>query len=296
MLLFFYKVFFKEKIMSKIDNNEDKGFNTSNIFDEFEVDEETKKDIENIEKAQVKDMLYYFRLISSIFRPINFILFLIIAVWGIYIFAQNSNNIFFNNKAYLWPLCYILSWEESVSWNCSSVAILNSELDSSLDQMRSNTLEKILFVLEKSYEFDSVKNSKESLFIIDKNLNRSDPYLILDEFDKLLNTFWSVDKKIIVCNDIEIIWTMFSSKCSAFSWYWSDKIPWLNWEKSNTIEWTSITLASSFINYLSQNSKVKLIDKQKVFDVKPYFWEWNFVYKTDFDLKFEYIVDNNFNF
>jgi hypothetical protein len=85
---------------------------------------------------------------------------------------------------------------------------------------------------------------------------------------------------------------IFEAQCSAFSTLWYDNIPWLEWEKTNTISWTSITLASSFVNYLSKNSNIKLLKKQKLFYAQAYFWQWNYTYKTDFKIKFEYTHTN----
>ena len=45
--------------MSEIGKKDDEELNTSNIFDEFEVDEETKKDINELESSINKDLTYY---------------------------------------------------------------------------------------------------------------------------------------------------------------------------------------------------------------------------------------------
>jgi hypothetical protein len=45
--------------MSEIEKKDDEKLNTNNIFDEFEVDEETQKDIDELEKSINKDFLYY---------------------------------------------------------------------------------------------------------------------------------------------------------------------------------------------------------------------------------------------
>jgi hypothetical protein len=45
--------------MSEIEKKDDRVLNTGNIFDEFEVDEETKDDINELEKSINKDLYYY---------------------------------------------------------------------------------------------------------------------------------------------------------------------------------------------------------------------------------------------
>jgi DeoR/GlpR family transcriptional regulator of sugar metabolism len=45
--------------MSETEKKDDKKINTRNLFDEFEVDEETRSDINELEKAINKDLYYY---------------------------------------------------------------------------------------------------------------------------------------------------------------------------------------------------------------------------------------------
>jgi hypothetical protein len=86
-------------------------------------------------------------------------------------------------------------------------------------------MKKVITILEKTYEIDNIKNSKESIFIIDKNNNKNDPYTILNEFDRIKNEFTSIDKKKIQCNSIVIKGKIFEARCSAFSTSWYDNIP-----------------------------------------------------------------------
>lgn len=281
--------------MSETEKNDDSKLNTSNIFDEFEVDEQTKQEIDDIRKDINKNWVYYMNKIWLFFKYINFLFFIVLIIAFSYIFIQKSDSDFVNNKEYLNPICSILSWTNSnSSSNCSSLAISIKNIDKNNDILSKEFLKKTIPIIEESYEIDNVKNSKESIFIIDKSLNKNDPLFILNEFDKIKNDFTWIDKQKIKCSDINIDGNIFEAKCSAFSTLWYDDIPWLNWEKTvNTLNWTSITLASSFINYISENDKINLLDKQKEFNIIPYFWEWNFIYKTDFKLKFEYDHGSN---
>jgi hypothetical protein len=86
-------------------------------------------------------------------------------------------------------------------------------------------LKNIISILQKTYEINNIKNSKESIFIIDKNNNKNDPYSILNEFDKIKNEFTSIDKKKIKCDHIIIKGKIFEAKCYAFSTLWYDNIP-----------------------------------------------------------------------
>lgn len=279
--------------MSEIEKKEDTGLNTSNIFDEFEINDKTNKEIKEISKDINKDWIYYLNLVWMFFKYINFALILILFLLLSYVFIQKSDSEFFNNKVYLNPICSILIWSDIIdNSNCSSLSLKSKEINSKLSNLNIEYIKKIVPILEKSYEIENIKNSRESVFIFDKSINKNDPILILNEFDKIKNDFTSIDKKIINCNDIKIDWNIFEANCSAYSTAWFKDIPWLKWEKTlDTIEWTSITLASSFINYLSNNENITILDKQRKFESVPYFWDWTFIYKTDFKLKFEYNIE-----
>ncbi len=273
--------------MSEIEKKEEE-VNTSNIFDEFEIDEETKKDFDNLESSIKKDIFYYLDKFWNVLRFFNYTMFIVISLWLWYIFLQNTNAEFLKDQKYLAPVCSILNWNIPYSETCSALSVSTKKVDDQIKGLQKDYLTSIISILQKTYEIDNVKNSKESIFIIDKYRNKNDPYYILNEFDKIINEFTSVDKKKIQCDGITITWNVFEAKCGAFSTLWYDNIPWIDWDKINTIQWTSISLASSFINYLSKIPDIKLLDRQKTFESKPYFWEWNYTYKTDFKIKFEY--------
>jgi hypothetical protein len=275
--------------MSETEKKDDKKINTRNLFDEFEVDEETRSDINELEKAINKDLYYYVTKVWTAFKMVNYSLFLLICVFSFYIFIQNSSSNFLKDQQYLWPFCNILNWNNNFADKCSSLALSTKKIDSYIEKLQTTYLKSMISILEKTYEIDNVQNSKEAIFIIDKYKNKNDPYAILNEFDRIKNKFTSIDKKKIQCIDIVIKENIFKAKCSAFSTQWYDSIPWWDWDIVNTIEWTSITLASSFINYLSKKQNIKLLEKQKIFDSNTYFWWGNYTYKTDFTVKFEYL-------
>ena len=273
--------------MSEIDKNEEKMLDTSNIFDEFEVDDEIREEIEKI--AINKDSSYYFKKSATVLKYINFLLIFVILITSSYIYLQKSESDLFNNKDYLKPICWVLNWYDINLLNqCSSITISNNNMDDKISNLNKTNLKKVVWILEKSYEIDSIKNSKEAIFIIDKSRNKNDPVFILNEFDKVKNDFTGTDKTQISCTNIVISWNILDAKCKSFSTAWYSNIPWFKWNNTSNIEWTSITIASSFINFISKSDNFNVIDRQKIFDNVPYFWEWNFIYETDFNLKIEY--------
>jgi hypothetical protein len=85
-------------------------------------------------------------------------------------------------------------------------------------------------------------------------------------------------------------------QCSAYSWNWDSKILWFSWKNigQDSISWTSISRASSFINFLEKKDKSKfvLLNKQKVFEFVEIVDDEGYTRKTDFKLKLKYKNNN----
>jgi hypothetical protein len=123
------------------------------------------------------------------------------------------------------------------------------------------------------------------------------PLDILEEFDKLKNEFEPINKSRIQCQ-----WASINSnfvlelKCSAYSGNWDTNILWFSWDSiwQNKIEWTSISRAVSFINFLEQKEKSKFIilNKQKEFKFEEIVDNNWYTRKTDFDLKLKFKNNN----
>lgn len=276
----------------KNNSEENEKLNTSNIFDEFDVDDETRQEIEKINIK--KDPIYFISKISSFMRTLNFLLFFIIIIVLSYIFVQKTESTFFEQKDYLAPFCTILNWFDYQSWStCSSLTISLNNINKKNKQLEKKYLLKIIPIITKSYEIENIQNSQKALFIINKSKNKNNPINILNEFDKLKNQFRGIEKQKMTCNKINIHNDILEARCSTFSTAWHTGIPWLKWEKSvDRIEGTSISLASSFLNFIDKNDTFSLMEEQKTFNRIPYFWEGNYIYKTDFRLKIKYIKSN----
>jgi len=273
--------------MSEIEKNNlgEEKINTSNIFDDFDVDDESREDTEKL--PEIKDSYYYLGLIWNIFKYINFVIIFSLIILGWYIYIQNDTSDFSKNQSYLNPFCNILNGKWVSLWgNCSWLSSSIQNLNEKIKEKEKSYLKKIIPILKDSYENKSVKNSKEALFLINKKENKNDPIKILNEFDILKNKFSPINKSKIKCENILIKWNIFTAKCSSYSISWDDKIPSpdLNWK----IEGTSITLANSFIDFIWNNDNFNILNKQKTFEKKPYFWEWEYVYSTDFKIELEY--------
>jgi len=81
---------------------------STNIFDEFDVDEKLKEEIDNAEKQKKKNLWYYISLVSNFFTIINMIILLGFILLGWYIYIQNDETI--KDASYLTPICNVYTF------------------------------------------------------------------------------------------------------------------------------------------------------------------------------------------
>lgn len=274
--------------------SENEKIDTSNIFEDFNDDASLKEELDSIELEVNKDLIYYLSLAWNIFKYINFALFMVIIVFFSYLFIQKSDWNNFYQKAFLNPFCGILLWDAQNfdEAYCSWVSSLIERYELKLSQEKKDSLKLLIPVLKDVYTINNFINSEKVSFVIDKTNSKTNPVDILSKFDKLKNNFLFLDKKQISCQNIVIKDNTLDADCSAFTSYWDSSIPWYNWEKwtANMIWWTSVSFASSFINYIekSEDSAFELIDKQKVFTAEKLSWETWYIYRTDFKIRLYY--------
>lgn len=295
---FFSKLFWKKenKIMAEENKEEEKSWD-SNIFEDFDIDDELWKEVKDIQTNLQKDVYYNLLTFWNILKYLNVFLILIWWILFSYIFIQEDD--WMENISLLDPICYIILWEDinNDSSFCSSISNVNKKTNEKLEVLKNNLFKDIVFILPKVYKSENFLNSKEVLFLIEKWEARLKPLEILSEFDDLKNDFESVDKSKIMCNNILISDDfILSASCDAYSSAWEWGIVWIdgktNWKE--TVSWTSISVAASFLNYLEkQSSKLSLLEKQKVFSLDEIAWdESGYTKKTSFNIKMKYKTNN----
>ncbi len=293
-----------ENTKTDIASSENEDFSVSNIFEDFENDLDMEKDIDKKQNEIQKDSLYYLKLISSILKVLNIILFLAIIVIYFYIDIQKSNKSYelFN------PICSIFLWD-SVSYNdintlswtiswCPSIKLAENVYENSFNNKKETIYSHLLKVATDYYTMKDFINSKEVVFLLDKSQNKKNPLKLLEDFDRIKNNFLWNDRLKIQCNNVEVTNSKLTANCFAYSSLWDRTIPWFNWWKSvNDLRWwTSISIASSFLNFLEKQNEFSLIHKQKVFKIQSIAWEWSYSYKTPFSIelvKKELNLNNN---
>ncbi len=288
----------KEEVKKDKDNDESwDDFSVSNIFDDFWDNSEFEDDINKKQLEIQKDVYYYLWIIAWVLKYINIFLFILIIFVYIYVNIQNS----YKSSEVLNPVCSFLLWDKidinkldnMWTWGvigCPSVTLADKLYNDAINQTSKKIYIKLLKVATDYYTMKDFINSKEVVFLLDKSENKKNPLKLLSEFDKAKNTFLWNDRLKIQCKNINVTDSMFTANCDAFSSSWdSKKIPGFNWSKTlnNLKSWTSISVASSFLNFLERQDNFILLNKQKVFKIQEVAWEGSYSYKTPFTIKIE---------
>lgn len=277
-------------------NDENKqDFSVWNIFEDFEDNPDLNEDIVEKEAEVEKNLYYYLNMWTSIIKYISILLAISIILLYFYVDVQKSNKAseLFN------PICSVLLWSDISytdlegigTWNintCTSVTLFKNIYEKALKSKSEEIYSKLLKIAKDYYTMKDFINSKEVVFLLDVSENKKNPLAMLAKFDKIKNDFLLNDKLRIQCSDIEVTDSEFKADCFAYSSAWDrNTIPWFNWWKNQNdlVWWTSISLASSFLNYLETQDDFILLEKQKVFKIQAVAWEWAFSYKTPFTVK-----------
>ncbi len=260
---------------------------SKNIFDEFSGDEALQNEIAEAEREKSKDMSYYLWKVGSIFYIINIFVFLSIILLSAYIYIQKNEELY--NVSYLDPLCKILIGDVEEIWgSCSSVSALSKNINEKYQAIWSQYYSQVANMLGDVYFISNFVLSKEIMFLLDKSENRLEPLGILSEFDDLKNSFEPVNKAKIQCTDINIQKNgMIDMVCEAYSSRWDRNIIGASGSAKETIKtkWTSISIASSFLNYIEKNAQgFVLVEKPKSFGYEEVIDGSGFTRKTSFDI------------
>lgn len=272
--------------------------NESNIFKELSWDLDFGDIKQESEKVEiVKDSIYYMKIWSKGMFYLNIFLAIIVSLLFTYSYIEKSESML--NSSLLNPFCSILLGSDlnsKITWDCSSVYSLYNNYKSLNTNLKSTTAKTISDILPWLYAVENFSLSKDVKFLVEKTDDKLKPLDIMSDFDKLKNSFVAWDKWQIKCSNLEIDKdSNFSMSCSAYSSDWNNSIP--SSDPGKKISGTSISLASSFINYIEKNSKnFEIIDKPKSFSSEIYSGVWYYTKKTDFNLKLKYYKNNINNF
>ena len=272
----------------------EKNFSVWNIFEDFEWDWSLEEEIDKKQLEVNKDLFYYLWMIVSFLKYINIFLIIWLLIVYSYIYIEKNNE---SSELYE-PVCNLLLWsnidyqkisdisKEKFVW-CPSVTLAKKLYKDALKEKTKEIYWKLIKVASDYFVMKDFINSKEVVFLLDKTDNKKDPLNLLEKFDRVKNEFLVNDKLKIQCKNLKITDSELYADCNAYSSAWDKTIPGYNWDKSsnNLKWWTSISIASSFLNFLDKQEDFILINKQKIFKINQVVWEWSYSYATPFKLQ-----------
>lgn len=238
-----------------------------------------------------KDKVYYLKLINSNLVLFNVIILIWISLLYWFLVVQDNETLY--NKWFLDPFCdVLLSSEMKNTWDyCSSVASLLLDYKKKKSDLEEEIWKKLSLIIRDTYVIENFVNSKEVSFLMDSKNSRLKVLNILSDFDRMKNDFSGLDKWMIYCPKISMIsgWEL-DITCDANSSWWNWWIIWYSEDDSSQkVEWTSISIASSFLNFIERNSSYNftLVEKPKVFTSDDVIWKW-YTKKTTINFKLKY--------
>lgn len=260
------------------DKNLKENITTDNIFDELSSDIDNSS-FNNFDLKEERLNKY-----SKISRFVFSLLLIWFILSSFYIFVQKSSN----NFSFLSPVCSFISWVESESWECFWVYKNLEDNQRTLDTTMLSQASKASSVLSKAYSLDSFIKSREVVFLLERWEFRLKPFEIIEKFDKEKNSFLSLNKRLIQCNNVVINSDMVMDiDCEVYSSSWN------KWD-NNTKQWSSVSIASSFQRHFQNSDNFTLLDPQKRFDVVNITW-WVFTQMTPLHLRLKYSNSNSIN-
>jgi len=272
-----------------IENN--KEIITSNIFDDFGQDSNLIEEVDRLKKEGSRDKFYYISKWAYVLQTIFWFSVLIYIALYSYIYIQKNENI--KDSSMLDPLCFIFLWgiinEDTY---CSSISSLNTTYANKSAELKNAQAKSIMDILEQLYKVENFSESKEVIFLWDKSKNKLKVLEILEKFDSLKNSFVEIDKAKVQCSSLVIDSSSktLSMNCVAFSAWYEKWLKWFDAKLQSDVRGTSISLANSFLNYITKTSRdFIIIDRQKIFKLDSVVWdETDFTNKTNFTLKLKY--------
>lgn len=268
----------------------DENITSSNIFDDFSDNEEVKEEIKKMVYESDKDIYFYLSKLKDLFQYIIILFLIVLFFWYLYIFIQNNDKL--SNSTFLDPICFLILWDiTNTNDYCSSISSLKQQYNNEIKIEKNEYWEKINSILVDMYNVENFINSKEVVFLKNKKQSKVDIISILWDFDNMLNEFEPTEKDRIRCFNMEINnKNILNVKCDVYAAWFDELIKWFNWEDDEYVWGTSISYASSFINFIKKKSSIFSVNKEPdLLNSSNLVLENNwFTDKTSFDLELKY--------
>jgi len=277
----------------ELKNKSKSDINTENIFDEFVESQDTAASLENEEKEK-KQLYDYLKIGNYICMSLNILLFFAISIFAFYNFYQAKEEK--ENISVLQPVCKFLLWSTYNTWNeCYSVTSMLQDYNDRISSLEEKTGDIMLNLMTEMYAINNFNYSKKITFLLDKTSSRLRPLNILNDFDTIKKEFTSsFERSNVTCSNINITDSQeMTITCEVFSSDWDTSIIDLKDGVRSLLPWgwTSISRASSFINFIDNHSSwlFSVIEKPEEFSSSTTLNEGPYTKVTVINLRLQYI-------
>ena len=257
---------------------------TENIFDEFAQERQISE--EPLE-AEV-DMYTWFQRIIKILQVFVVVSLCVFLLLFAYISIQKNEN--FSQSSFLDPICFLFVSDIPQDGFCSSITSLSQKYNRESQQVIQEQSKTILSLLDAVYQVENFHKTRSVVFLSEKTRTKLPVNSILSAFDDLKLEFDTVEKNKIQCYNIKLAnQSELTMTCDAYSAWFEKGIKWFDANRAN-VEWTSLSIANSFLNFIEKKSNnFTLLNRQKVFSTQTVVWEqtW-YTLKTSFSLHLKY--------
>lgn len=282
-------VYFSESTMAWKWNNTE--LDTQNIFDELSESQSIGEEVRKMEEQQKRDLYYYIRKMNKGLFFLNTIIVMFLAIAAIYIYIQEKESK--TEFTFLAPVCQLFLWTSDITPNtCFGITPILKEYQWKLDKEIMNQWEKLTGLVGDVYNIENLNFSRSTVFLLEKSQDRLRPLKILEEFDKLKNTFAPIDTSEISCYDLTMnSQNILQITCDAFSSDWDTSIANLSEGKLvyANAGGTSISRASSFMDFIDNyaDSPFQIREKPKTLTSNTV-QSWPYTQRTTFTMELKY--------
>lgn len=289
-------MFWKKKKESPEWTEAPKKVTTDNILEVFSKDMMKEKQKELSETLAETNPVIYMNKATWVLKVGFFIVLLFSLVLSTYSYIQGNEEL--RDEPMLESLCFLFLWSEAAAQldQCGSVSGVSRLYDEKSSNLKKQQSQKILSVLDTVYALDNFLFTEDISFLLEKSASKLPVTTMLSEFNELKDSF-EPEKKVyaIECGDVSITNdSLLNMTCNSYSSDWSDSnIMWFNGQTtSKKISGTSITVASSFINFIRKKGQnFQVLDVTKALEYSENLEEWKERYtkKTEFEITLKYV-------
>jgi len=240
-----------------------------------------------------KNSLFYIQFAVTSFFWIQLLLVIGSFVALGYVYVQKNPQ--YVNTNFLDPICTLILGPQLSEKNtalghqfCSSLAGLNESYQSNTTQLKKQLIDEIDNFFTEDYKIENFGASSEITFLTNNKINRLQILNILNDFDRVKNTFSGKNKFNVQCADLRITDKyILQAKCTFVGGVWIPEIIGQKGDLNERTQGTTISYAMSFLNFIEQHPeyRFKILEYPSTLTIDD---SWVGQKETDVEFKLQY--------